>query len=31
VALTEEEPGRRRLSMAEVLPLSALKNRKAGA
>jgi phenylacetic acid degradation protein len=31
VALTEAEPGRRRLSMSEVLPLSAWKNRKAGA
>jgi phenylacetic acid degradation protein len=31
VALPEEEPGRRRLSLSEVLPLSAWKNRKAGA
>lgn len=30
VALTEAEPGRRRLSMAQVLPLSAWKNKKAG-
>ena len=31
VALTEAEPGRKRLSMSEVLPLSAWRNRKAGA
>lgn len=31
VALTAEEPGRKRFSLAEVLPLSAWKNRKAGA
>ena len=31
VALSEEEPGRGRLSLSEVLPLSAWKNRKAGA
>ena len=30
VALTEAEPGRRRLSMSEVLPLSEWKNKKAG-
>jgi phenylacetic acid degradation protein len=30
-ALAEAEPGRRRLSLSEVLPLSAWKNRKAGA
>ena len=30
VALTEEEPGRRRLALSEVLPLSAWKNMKAG-
>ena len=30
-ALTEEEPGRKRFSLAEVLPLSAWKNRKTGA
>jgi phenylacetic acid degradation protein len=31
VALAEAEPGRKRLSISEVLPLSAWKNRKAGA
>ena len=31
VALTEAEPGRKRLSLPEVLPLSAWKQRKAGA
>ena len=31
VALTEEEPGRKRLSLAEVLPLAAWKNKKSGA
>jgi len=31
VALTEEEPGRKRLSFSEVLPLSAWKNKKSGA
>jgi phenylacetic acid degradation protein len=31
VALAEAEPGRKRLSLSEVLPLSAWKNRKAGA
>ncbi len=31
VALTEAEPGRKRLSLSEVLPLSAWKNRKSGA
>ena len=31
VALTEEEPGRMRLSLSEVLPLSAWKNKKSGA
>jgi len=31
VALTEEEPGRKRFSLSEVLPLSAWKNGKAGA
>jgi len=31
VALTEAEPGRKRFSIAEVLPLSAWKNGKAGA
>ncbi|MBI5910194.1 MAG: phenylacetic acid degradation protein PaaY [Betaproteobacteria bacterium] len=31
VALTEEEPGRKRLSLAEVLPLSEWKNKKSGA
>ena len=30
VALTKEEPGRRRLSLAEVLPLSEWKNKKIG-
>jgi len=30
VALTEEEPGRQRLSMSEVLPLSVWKNKKVG-
>jgi phenylacetic acid degradation protein len=30
VALTEAEPGRKRLSLSEVLPLSAWKNKKAG-
>ena len=30
VALTEAEPGRQRLSMSEVLPLSAWKNKKSG-
>ena len=30
VALAEAEPGRKRLSMSEVLPLSAWKNKKAG-
>jgi phenylacetic acid degradation protein len=28
VALTEEEPGRKRLALTEVLPLSAWKNKK---
>ena len=31
VALAEAEPGRKRLSLSEVLPLSAWRNRKAGA
>lgn len=31
VALTEAEPGRKRLALQEVLPLSVWKNRKAGA
>jgi phenylacetic acid degradation protein len=30
VALTEAEPGRQRLSMSEVLPLSVWKNKKVG-